>query len=336
MPTSPDAWRMLGFSQYACQLFTDSVTSMGRAVGLQPENPENNFGLGMANAATGDFDSAISSFDETVRLRPDHPHAKKGLVDALLRRAQVYLSQNNGQYAEHDMDRAVKIDRRNPEPVLVLAKYFVDTGQQARAGKLAQQALLDMPNDSTIKAAAHQLGVSAPTSAVTEAQKKAQVQQSQEGSCPACKKTVMNWASVCPHCSTVIRQIPSQFAGRDTGPRYSWKEVAYKIMAVLWILNGVFSIFQGFMLTQGEQVFRGIEMYSYVVGAIIIGMGIGLLLETEWVQFVAKIVCILYMMGACYYLLVGFGIGKPVYIGIGSFQLLLGGFQVYFLSEIGE
>ena len=89
MPTSPDAWRMLGFAQYACQLFTDSVTSMGRAVGLQPENPENNFGLGMANAATSDFDSAISSFDETVRLRPDHPHAKKGLVDALLRRAEA-------------------------------------------------------------------------------------------------------------------------------------------------------------------------------------------------------------------------------------------------------
>lgn len=335
-PVTADAWRLLGFAQYAVQEFDAAVESMIKASKLGPENADNHFGLGMAQLALNNVDSGIDALDEAVVIRPDHPHAKKNLTDALCRRAQSHLQTGDDLLAERDFDRAVKVGRQDPDAIIAFGKYLIDSGQKPRAVKLIQQALINVPGDKRILSAAAHLGVSADAATASDAAKKAQVQQSQQKQCPACKQLVMNWAAVCPHCNSVIGAIPSQFAGRDTGPRYTWKEIAYKIMCVYWIGMGVYSVISGFLMTKRGGPTLGFESIFYAIGGLQIAMGLGLLFEVEWVQFIAKLLCILNAIFAAWGILMQFGLGHIVggLVQVAALGLTL--FQIYLLSEMSD
>lgn len=333
-PVLSEPWRLRGFAQHASQDFRGAVESFTRAATLDPDSPESHFGLGSANMGIGAWDSAVASLDEAVRIRPDHAYAKKALVEALIQRAHSYLASGNNQHAEHDLDRAIKLDRKNPVPVMMLVRHLVSTAQQPRAAKILQGAILDIPTDPDIQAAASSLNVKVQATAVVDAQRRDQVRQSQEVPCPVCKKMVMNWASVCPYCQSVIKQLPSQFAGRDTGPAFTWQEVAYKILAVIWMLFGAFMIFQGILLTKSEHYFPGMEAFPIIIGTVMVGVGIGLLTENEVMQFITRIFCYLTFVRIAFGFMLGGGLLKGFMIEA-LISMVLSGFQLYLLREVG-
>ncbi len=332
-PANNDAWRLLGFAQYACGHLKEAQESFGRALALDPDNSENHFGLGMANLAVGDLDHGVAALDETLKIRPDHIHAKGALVDALIKRAAVYESKGQAAYAEHDFDRACKLDKQSATPVLAYVKHLVDTGQLHRAQKILQQALIDHPNEPAIQDAALRHNVKIDAEAVSEAQRRQQVQQSQQIPCPICKKMVMNWAVVCPHCHSTIKD-RSQFAGRGALPKTSWQEVAYKIMAVLWMLWGAWTVFAALMWRQSKYYFEGMEAPFVIFGVVEIGIGIGLLTESEVMQFITRIVCYL-SFG-----IIGFGfLGGMMlnrwFLWTALLEVAFATFQLYLLKEVG-
>lgn len=332
-PVLADNWRLRGFAEHASQDFGGAVESFSKACKLDPNSAENQFGLGSAYMGLGNWDAAVNALDESLRIRPDHTYAKRTLVDALMQRAQAFIAVSNNQYGEHDLDRAIKLDRKNPVPVMTMVGHLLSTGQQSRAVKILQTALLDLPNDPGVQAAAAQLNVKVQAAAVVDAQRRDQVKQSQEVPCPICKKMVMQWASVCPYCSSVIKQIPSQFAGRDTGPAYTWQEAAYKVMAVVWMLLGAWSIFQGVMLTRREGYIPGMESFFVIVGTVQIGVGIGLLTENEVMQFITKIFCYLTFVRIAFGFMLGGSLIKGFVIEA-LITMVMAGFQLYLLREV--
>ncbi|MBS1723239.1 MAG: tetratricopeptide repeat protein [Armatimonadetes bacterium] len=334
-PVEADGYRLLSFAQYAQARYELALANSAKAVSLGPDNPENHFARGIAALAGSDLNLAVESLDEVLRLRPDHAHAHASMVSALMARGRKCFENGEDMRGENDLSRAIKLDRTNPEPVQALAKHFLDIDQKTRAIKVVQEALAEMPQDPAVKSMALHLGVSLDAKLEQEAAKRDAVKQAQQKQCPACKAMVMEWASICPRCNTQIAAIPSQFAGRATGPSTTWQEVAYKIVAGLWILNGAYMIFQGVQLRQAEHYLPGMEAYGIIVGAVNAGVGIGLYFESEVVQFIAKLMCYLVILGATVGTCLGMGVAKPFMIAVNLAQLLMACFQLYLLKEVG-
>ncbi|MCW5939731.1 MAG: tetratricopeptide repeat protein [Fimbriimonadaceae bacterium] len=335
-PTWGDGWRMLGFSHYGLQAYAAAREAFTTAVGLDPSNGETHYGLGLAVWGEGDLEASARHFDEALLLRPDHAGAKQALVTLLIAKGKAHLQNDEAPRGEADLERAVKIDRKNPEPVTVLAKHYYVTGQKPRATKLIQGALEELAHDPQIKAMAEHLGVKADQAAVKDAAKKDAVVQSQKTQCPVCKREVMNWAAICPTCGAQLRAVVSQFASNNPVPKATWQEVAYKIIAGLWILNGSYLAFQGVQRIGKEGYMPGLEAFEVIMGAINIGVGIGLFFENEVVQFIAKLMCYLVMFRAGLSLILSLGMGFTVDAAINAAMIALAGFQLYILAQIGD
>jgi tetratricopeptide (TPR) repeat protein len=327
---------MLGFSYCGLQDYQAARAAFTTAIGLDPSNGETHYGLGLAVWGEGDLETSVRHFDEALLLRPDHAGAKQALVALLVANGKAHLQNNESPRGEADLERAVKIDRKNPEPLTVLAKHYYASGQKPRAAKLIQGALEDLGHDPQVKAMADHLGVKAEQSALSDAAKKEAVVQSQKTQCPVCKHDVMNWAAVCPTCGAQLKAVVSQFATNNPVPTATWQEVAYKIIAGLWILNGSYVAFQGVQRIGKEGYIPGLEAFEVIMGTINIGVGIGLFFENEVVQFIAKLMCYLVMFRAGWSLIMSLGLGFTVDAAISAAMIALAGFQLYILAQIGD
>jgi tetratricopeptide (TPR) repeat protein len=327
---------MLGFAHYALQDYKAAREALTTAVGLDPSNHETLYGLGLASWGEGELEAAVRQFDEALLLRPDHAGAKQALVSLLIAKGKTHLQQDRTAQGEADLERAAKFDRKNPEPVVVLAKHYYSSGQKPRAAKLVQAALEELGEDPQIKAMALHLDVKRDPAAVEAAAKKEAVVKSQKTTCPNCKNDVMDWAAVCPTCGVQLKAVVSQFAANNPVPKATWQEVAYKIIAGLWILNGAFLIFRGIRHIGSEGYVAGQEAFDVIMGSINIGVGIGLFFENEIVQFLAKLMCMLVIIVNGWNVLMAVGVGRSDGLAYSVAAIALAGFQLYILAQIGD
>lgn len=338
-PDWAEGWSYLGFSQYMQQKFTEAAASLEKAVMMDQDNPEARFGLGLVWAAHKRVDAAVACWNETLRLKPDHVDAKRSLVGALMFRAQGYIAEKDYDRAEGDLERAIKIDRTNPQPVVILGNHFIDLNMTARAQKTVRDALGFMPNDGQIQAMALKVGVQADKDtqvAAHDAQAKQQVQKSQEVPCPNCKKPVMEWAAICPHCNMQIKAMPSLFATRAAEtPAVMWQDVMYYIVAVLWTLVGA-APFLIIGLTIGfKTAFSGLEAFPMTMGIATIGLGVGLLFQNDFCMTVAKWLAILDILWSILMAMPHYYGKMPVLVIIDFASIGLNGFLIYLLNYMG-
>lgn len=296
-PDWSEGWSYLGFSQYMQQKFTEAAASLERAVMMDQENPEARFGLGLVWAAMKRVDAAIACWNETLRINPGHVDAKRSLIGALIFRAQAYITDKDYDRAESDLERAIKIDRTNSAAVVLLANHFVDQNMTARAEKTVKEALAYIPNDGNVQALALKLNVQADKDAQVAAQDKQarqQILKSQEILCPACKRPIMEWAAICPHCNTQIKALPSTFAGRQAAVAgVTWQDVLYYILSAIWVINGTILVVIALMSGNIGHAFSGFQGF---LNSILVGMalvGVGLLFKMDAAMFIAKILCYL-------------------------------------------
>lgn len=338
-PDWAEGWSYLGFSQYMQQKFTEAAASLEKAVMMKQEDPEARFGLGLVWAAMKRVDAAIACWNETLRINPAHADAKKSLVGALVYRAQTYFADKDYDRGENDLERAIKIDRTVPQPVIVLANHFIEQNMTARAQKTVKDALAYIPNHGDILALAHKLNVSADKDAQSVAhdqQARQQVQKSQEVPCPACKRPIMEWAAICPHCNTQIKALPSQFAGRmDAMPKVIWQDVAYYIVAALLTGQAAIPLIISMAEKGASGAFTGLAGIGNAINVIIALLGVGCLFKMDTVMYITKILCYIDGFFLILALFMTFFAGFYGAAALVFGQLSIVGFMIYLLNYQG-
>jgi hypothetical protein len=155
---------------------------------------------------------------------------------------------------------------------------------------------------------------------------------------------ISEWTFVCPHCGERLRE--SARSIEIANIKAPWQEVAYKIVSVLWILLGLFTIWQGYYevrVAENEAIREGYEAgnmftpmlaYYCIVALIRIGIGVGLLVENEFVQGIAKFICFLGILGG----LLGMMSFSTGHVAAGIFalvQVAVAGFTLYLINFVG-
>jgi hypothetical protein len=108
-------------------------------------------------------------------------------------------------------------------------------------------------------------------------------------------------------------------------------------MAVLWILYGGYELAQGLNVIPSIYAELGMPSFIGILGAINIALGLGLLLEQTWAQFLIKILS---------WITIGISIvGLPMLMMdknplvpflITLLNMSLSGFQIYLINKVGD
>jgi len=339
-PTWSEGWSYLGYAQYMQKRYTEAGASLERAVMMDQESPEARFGLGLVWAAMKRVDAAIACWDETLRLKPTHADAKRSLVGALIYRGQQNIAQKDYDRAEIDLERAIKLDRNAAQAVVILTNHFIEQNMVQRAQRTVKEGLAHMPNDGQIQELAVKLNVRADKDLLGDAhdaQAKQQVRKAQEVPCPNCKRPVMEWASICPHCNMQIKALPSLFTGRKASvPTTEWQEVAFYVFTSLWVLANLAPVI--LLLASGgvDKAFSGIGAFVSTFYLVMVGVGIGCLFKNETLMFIAKILCYIVLLFTSINLFVGFFTGFYAMAAIYALLLALTGFMIYLLNYMSD
>ena len=162
--------------------------------------------------------------------------------------------------------------------------------------------------------------------------------------CPGCGKLLPAWAQTCQFCGAVTgvaAQPNSAVVQARRRYRLSWKEVAYTVLAWIWVLSGAYGMLQATGVVPDAIVAFGGAGYVGIIAGIQLLIGLGLLAQNDWVMFIAKIVCYVQALFASFAFIFVLAFGGPfLRTALGLlyvlFELGLALFQVYILNEFGD
>lgn len=307
-PQCGEAYRCRSFVHYATGNVIEAENDARQAVLFTPGDPHSHYALGLALAASKKHKDAIIQFDETLRLEVNHTYARAAVVESLIEHGKAAFAVNAEVDGQDSLVRASKLSRQDPRPYLHLATYFQHAGQAPKARKFVEQALAAGIKNQQIDAIAQTLQVMVPgatpqANVPAPAAAKQAVVQAQQMPCPMCKRPVMEWARVCPHCNSQIKDTVGQERINMVGT--AWQEVAYKVVSVLWVLSAIASMvmtYVGLRVQQNQAMgLSGLDattvslmdhpslMFVGIVGFVQLLLGIGLLTENDTCQFIAKL-----------------------------------------------
>lgn len=338
-PNSYALSKSLGMALATVKRFDEAVEACQKAALMQPADGEIRYGLGYALAGAGRLDEAIKELDGVLYLQPNHVQAKQMTVYCLMQRGRRDL-ESNPMSAEQDLDRAHKLDPRNPEVTAALLQAMVDANQrgkvvnflQAMDGTMKSHAAVapiisKIENDCNYEVALKHASMrQAPASIATPAKPAANIDQVP---CPQCKLPVMSYAAICPHCSFKIKQFGT-FATHDTGPAHEWQEIAYLIVAILWTLGAGLQLFLAFQ-TRGF-----LRDFFLTYSSVQLILGLGLIFRQGTLMFLARIFCFLAIIVSAWQTLVAMMLGQVV---LGLIQLVILGlaaFMAYLIGYVGD
>lgn len=164
--------------------------------------------------------------------------------------------------------------------------------------------------------------------------------------CPKCGATLPAWSQHCQFCNSkldnVARPPGTQMRGGYDN-RMSWQEICYIIVSILITLRGIYGIAAGLGWVGSVGPFGTI---SGIFGAIDLLLGVGMLAQQTWAQFIMKWVSLLNVMYGAYLVLSGLiwlggkselakalGIGSLIF---GIVTVVIYGFTMYLIKEVGD
>lgn len=362
-PTAPTL-RCAGFAELGLHRLDSAQAHLAKACELDPEDPHIHFGLGLAYAAQNHFNEAISAFDRAMELAPNLGPVRAHLVDALMHQGEKEFLVFQVERGESLLRRAIKLAHGDQRPAIMQAQLFLENHEPGKAKALVQQTLAHPPLSPELLNLAANLQIEIPAGAVKRAEAMpppaplppaAPIHTPQttvprashhEVPCPVCQRLVMEWASICPHCNSRIKDSPASVALSQIST-HTWQDIAYRVMSWIWIAYGVLSIVLGLIVIRNMEnaaADRGVDIstmskggtaYFWVVGIAQIALGIGLLVENETMQFISKILCYLSLAGGAVSLLIGLVSANWGGVVKALFDLGFAGFMIYLINYEG-
>lgn len=344
VPTSAETLVKLGFACTADGNMPEAIGAFKQAIGLDPQNHEAFLGVGLAYMANADFARAISSFDSALELRPNDARAKDELVKALSQEAMIRLGANDHYGGEALLERAYRLSRTNPDTVVPYVEHLVGSNQHKKAFDVINQARKDAPNDAKIAALGERMdndpklahakqiaSLRADTRPGAIAAPAKPAVNPDEVPCPCGATRVMKWAQVCPTCSNRIGAPQgSSFSGHEKIRGTTWIDVAYYIVAGIWLVTGIVEFVLGYT---GVVYFEGVVM---TFGVINFGIALGLLFQVEWVQFIAKIFMMLNAMLFLARTAMALGLSLFLEAAVCVFALAVSAFSAWVIGQMSD
>jgi hypothetical protein len=114
----------------------------------------------------------------------------------------------------------------------------------------------------------------------------------------------------------------------------SWQEVAYWVLAWLWVAQGVFGVIQALGYVP--------EIGSFVgpIAAAQLLLGIALLTQNEWAIYIARLLTFLNVIGALLGMVLAFVADSTLEIALrfifNGFLLALACFQIYIFGTVSD
>jgi len=165
--------------------------------------------------------------------------------------------------------------------------------------------------------------------------------------CPNCKQTLPFGAQICQFCKTDVRAVARPVIAQAKPVAMAdsnWKIVAYYVMGVWWILNGLLvtlgsaKILSALASGPGA-IFSGIPAIGIIIGLVYTLSGLGMVLKVEIARGVVNILSWITigfaLMRGAGLLLAGMFMGPAVLLMLlrAVFDGLLAGFQIYLIAE---
>jgi len=343
-PNSTAAMKSLGLALVLSKKVDEGIQICKTAAAMQPANAELRYAYGYALGAANRFGEAIPELDASLSLQPNHVPARQGLIYCLLNHGQA-LTQGDPVSAEQNLDRAHKLDAKNPHITSVLLDFYVKAGQRGKAVKLIQSldnSMKDQPplkdqltaleNDPEYQRHLRQVSVAQQAAGPSIGAAPPPASTLKQVPCPNCKQPIMDYAAICPHCNFRIRATGT-FAGRDTGPKYEWQEIAYTVMSIIYVALAVYDLI-GILPTVQKENFQGPMTFLFIVFGVRLLIGLGLLFRQEWIAFIAKICCYITLLVSSYMFMLAMGFGSWIGMGLQALDLAIAGFMVYLINYV--
>jgi len=343
-PHSSSAMKSLGLSLVLSKKVDEGVQICKTAAAMQPADAEVRYAYGYALGAANRFGEAIPELDAALNLQPNHVPARQGLIYCLLSYGQS-LVQGDPLAAEQNLDRARKLDAKNAHIAATLLDFYVKAGQRGKAVKLIQalddslkrqsplkELIAGLQEDPEYRTHLRQVSVAKQAAGPSVSAAPPPTSSLKQVPCPNCQQPIMDYAAICPHCNFRIRATGT-FAGRDTGPKYEWQEIAYTIMSIVWTVIAGFQFWQAFPEAQagGFTNFSSLPMISAATQALI---GLGLLFRQEWIAFIAKIFCWVTLLPYAIWFTVYLSAGRWVPALITGAEVAVTGFMLYLMNYV--
>lgn len=335
VPNSGQLWRTLGLSQMAQGKFDLAEVNIGKAIALDSKDGDSYYALGLVHSQQHQWDKAAANFQEALTHKPNDNAAKEALSTALVYRGTLALQNDDYQHGEHDLEMAMKLNRTSHYAPVALANHFIKVGQEARAKQVVTAALPHLSTNSEMQALATKLGISYNVqiqAATQQVSAKAAIQAAQEVACPCGKAKVMEWATICPHCSRQIKANPTGFAHLKQGPSVAWQDVAYMVVSGIYCLASALPVIAFAM--------RGLPIFELPYAIVTIWAGanfllaIGLLFQNEFCQWWAFRLSILGCLRDVLGILISWG-NIPAQL-LSLFSAGISGFMAYLISYVGD
>lgn len=272
----------------------EGVAECGKAAALLTTDTECRYAYAFALGQAGRYEEAIPELDAALALHPSHVPSRQALLYCLLQSGRKHADLDHVK-ADTFFERAHKLDSQNAEITAEYLDFLFKTRKLGKLVKYVGELTDDQKNNRYIKPVLDRVHADSeaelhlkqaamtkkPIGLVPNAPKQKSIQ---EVPCPQCGRPMMNYAAICPHCNFQVRAYGS-FAGRDTGPKYEWQEIAYTIIAILYVLTagaqGIYSFINNMKTSTG-----GVEL---AFNAVSFAVGLGLLFRQEWLAHLAKI-----------------------------------------------
>ena len=344
-PSSPVYLRSLAFAHLAAGRPSQAEAPARRATEIEPENPEAQFAVGSVFASQQRHRDAIVHLDEVLRINPNHVPARRQLVMSLCQAAHQ-SAEDHPDFAASAFDRALKIDRNNPDVAAPAMTYLMDHYDVHRVIRLYRDLPETMRNASPVEIVRRRLEEGPDGNRLLknlgdapQVQSPARV-QAQAGPktvpCPNCQQPIMEWAAICPHCNFKNRAV-GQFATiNDTGPEHDWRDWAYYVVCVLWMVPAALSIASILIADRRVNGFNSIQNVYLSLNSLQVLLGIGLLSKVGVIMLVVRYFSYLTLLSSSVGTMFGFMVGRPVEGFINLLSLGFTCFLLYLLNYMDD
>jgi tetratricopeptide (TPR) repeat protein len=335
--------KQLGLSLTMGKQVDEGMKTLKTAAVMQPADPEIRYAYGYALGMAERFDEAIDEFDAALNLSPNHIPARQGLIYSLLTSGQA-IAEVNPMLGEQRLDRAHKLDPKNPHVAAANLGAMVKGNQKGKAVNFVKDLDSHAKTQSPLKELIEKLEsdpdfqVHMKQASMAHRAAAPNVLPQGPGSnlkqvpCPACRLPIMDYAAICPHCNFKIRATGT-FAGRDTGPKHEWQEIAYTIMSLVVVAFSILGIATTFGPAQKGE-FADFNAVPFAASCIQLCFGLGLLFRQGWIGFIAKIFLWIRVAVSLPFFAVYFLAGRWIWAGTELIQLAVAGFMIYLINYV--